>query len=447
MIRKLLFYLVKSSRQSSRFTHLMYVDYLVVYCTASPQEARAVADCMKMYCELTGQEVNWHKTVVHFSQNVGRQLRKELSDVLQVQECNHKGSYLRHPFCNFKYKKEVYKSVVERLSNKLIGWKQKCLSMAGRTILIKSIALAIPSHIMQSFLIPKGVLSKMDAMIRDFFWGFKTAQQHHHLYLKSWKDICLPKRVGGLGIRRLWDMNLALLMKLAWRIISADNKPCIQLIRAKYLKGRKLLDLQSFHSPASWICRGITQCIPFVRTCTCFQLAENSTLRTKEDPWLYEAENFSVPNYLAIPPQFQQVKDLMYADGKSWNEDLVTNLFPPRIRDLILDTPIFELEHDKPIWNPSLSGKFTVKAAYHWIIQGRMDTQNTGGEMNWKHIWSAGIHNRHKFLLWRVAHNLLPTLNKLSRFMLIPNSNCLLCGQHLETLAHIFITCSVSKLI
>lgn len=88
-----------------------------------------------------------------------------------------------------------------------------------------------------------------------------------------------------------------------------------------------------------------------------------------------------------------------------------------------------------------------MKSAYHLTIQGRVAAQPTEDVATWKHIWSVEIHNRHKFLLWRVSQNLLPTSEKLSRFMDIRNPNCLLCSHQLETLPHILLSCPVSKLI
>lgn len=102
----------------------MYADDLVVYCKANRQEAQAVADCMLMYCEWTGHEVNWHKSTVHFSRNTIRQLRRELSEILHMQECRHNVSYLGHPFYKFKHKTKAYKGVMESLVNKLARWKQ-----------------------------------------------------------------------------------------------------------------------------------------------------------------------------------------------------------------------------------------------------------------------------------------------------------------------------------
>lgn len=58
---------------------------------------------------------------------------------MNIQECNHIGKYLGHPFCQQKAKIEAYK-VLDRLKNKLYGWKQKTLSIARRLVLVKVVA-------------------------------------------------------------------------------------------------------------------------------------------------------------------------------------------------------------------------------------------------------------------------------------------------------------------
>lgn len=55
--------------------------------------------------------------------------------------------------------------VLERLDNKLLGWRQRALSMAGRMTLVKVVAEAIPTFAMQVILFPKHMLDKMDKKI------------------------------------------------------------------------------------------------------------------------------------------------------------------------------------------------------------------------------------------------------------------------------------------
>lgn len=160
-----------------------------------------------------------------------------------VPECTHLGRYLGHPFCKPWIKSEAYRNVMEIMANKLAGWKQKSLSMVGRMVLIKSVAQAVPSYIMQTVLLPQTTVSTLDRLTRNFFWVFH-ATQRRHLYLHAWDKICRPKDSSGLGIRKLGDLNKSLVAKLAWSVCKQLEKTWVQLIKAKYMQGRRRLDFQ-----------------------------------------------------------------------------------------------------------------------------------------------------------------------------------------------------------
>ena len=64
--------------------------------------------------------------------------------------------YLGFPSMIGRSKKQDFNEVKERVGNKLIGWKEKLLSIGGREILIKAMAQAIPTYTMGCFLLPKG---------------------------------------------------------------------------------------------------------------------------------------------------------------------------------------------------------------------------------------------------------------------------------------------------
>lgn len=100
--------------------------------------------------------------------------RTELSGIMGIEECTHHGSYLGHPFCQFKSRNEAYQETIEKLSNKLSNRKHKTLSMAGRIVLIILVVQLQPSFIMQTTLLPKSAFLKLDKMTRISFGGFET---------------------------------------------------------------------------------------------------------------------------------------------------------------------------------------------------------------------------------------------------------------------------------
>ena len=50
-----------------------------------------------------------------------------------------------------KNKRSTFNDIKEKLGRKLSGWKEKMLSNVGKEILIKVVALAIPTYTMSCF--------------------------------------------------------------------------------------------------------------------------------------------------------------------------------------------------------------------------------------------------------------------------------------------------------
>jgi hypothetical protein len=98
------------------------------------------------------------------------------------------------------------------VSGKIEGWRAKTLSQAGRIVLIKSVASSIPSYAMSSFLMPISFNSSLDKIFKKIWWGFPK-DKARNLSLKSWSSICLLKKEGGLGFRRMHEFNLSLIAK------------------------------------------------------------------------------------------------------------------------------------------------------------------------------------------------------------------------------------------
>lgn len=161
-------------------------------------------------------------------------MRGEICNLLQIPECNHRGSYLGNPFCKPSSKRVAFNGLVEKLKSRLSGWRGKLLSQAGRLTLIKSVVEASTQHSMQAFLWQKNLATQLDRLTRDFFWGFHAGSSHH-LYLRSWNHIYQPRLKGGLGLQTFHDINQAFIMKLGWQLCSLQDNIWIPLIRAKYL--------------------------------------------------------------------------------------------------------------------------------------------------------------------------------------------------------------------
>lgn len=89
--------------------------------------------------------------------------------------------------------------------------------MAGRITLTQSVVQAIPLYTMQSLKMPNSVCEELDRKALDFLWG--DNEERRRVHMVSWDDICKPKGMGGLGLRKAKKSNKAALAKLGWRYI------------------------------------------------------------------------------------------------------------------------------------------------------------------------------------------------------------------------------------
>ncbi|GJU09895.1 hypothetical protein Tco_1132291 [Tanacetum coccineum] len=98
--------------------------------------------------------------------------------------------------------------VIAKLSARLSKWKLKSLSIGGRLTLIKSVLSSLPLYYMSSFKVPKGVLSKMESIRRNFFNGVENAEKK--MSLIGWNKILASKKNGGLDVSTIYGIRGAL---------------------------------------------------------------------------------------------------------------------------------------------------------------------------------------------------------------------------------------------
>lgn len=78
--------------------------------------------------------------------------------------------YLGLPIVFGRSKKEIFSHVVEHVKKKVKGWKKGFMSRAGKEVLIKVVAQAIPNYIMSCYKLLEICCSKIETMLAKFWW-------------------------------------------------------------------------------------------------------------------------------------------------------------------------------------------------------------------------------------------------------------------------------------
>lgn len=67
-----------------------------------------------------------------------------------------------------KSKVGTFKEIQERIANRVLGWKEKHILKAGREVLIKTVAQAIPTCSMSLFKIPRIVCDGINSVLAKY---------------------------------------------------------------------------------------------------------------------------------------------------------------------------------------------------------------------------------------------------------------------------------------
>ena len=111
--------------------------------------------------------------------------------------------------------------MVERISRRLDGWKKAFLFLGRRITLIQSSLSHIPTYFLSLFKILVSIASKIEKLQRDFLWSRAGEGKKDHLI--RWDVVCRPKKLGGLGFRKTFLRNIALLGNWLWRFPRKKN--------------------------------------------------------------------------------------------------------------------------------------------------------------------------------------------------------------------------------
>lgn len=87
---------------------------------------------------------------------------------------------------------------------------------------------------LQAFTLPSSCLKEIESLCSAFLWSGPELKSSKAKV--SWKDICLPKNEGGMGIRPLKEMNTVFCLKLIWRIVSARDTLWVRWIQCYLIR-------------------------------------------------------------------------------------------------------------------------------------------------------------------------------------------------------------------
>ncbi|CAM8963080.1 unnamed protein product [Rhodiola kirilowii] len=256
---------IKICRGAPIISNLMFADDCLLFIKSTKNSVSWIRNILKRYEAVSVQKVNLSKSEVVCSKAVPEAFRQEL---------------------------------VERM---------------GREVLIKSVLQAIPNYAMACFKIPVTLCRKLVGDCLKFWWNNSKNRGIH--WIKA-EELFKDKNNGGMGFRKWELMNMAMLAKQGWRLLTEPDLLFTRLFKAKYFPDSDFLSA-GLGSRPSYAWRGINEVASIVRYGAEWDSREGKYQWRRDG-----AGSFSVKGLICVPERWRESETHLK----------VSNLMPGRFR-------------------------------------------------------------------------------------------------------------------
>ncbi|GMI99700.1 hypothetical protein HRI_003639300 [Hibiscus trionum] len=430
----------RMARSGIPLSHLFFADDLILYAKADISQAQVISDVLKEFEKCSGHKVSVRKSQIYFSPNTNPSLQDEICMAIGFQKTLSLGTYLGVPVRHERMRIADFDFILDRIRSKLNGWAARCLSLAGRITLAKSVLEAIPTYFMQTAILPIGVCANIDKLVRGFIWGSSASAKK--ISLVNWEVLTQPLRCGGLGVPRSHERNMAYMAKLAWFLISRPNDLWVRALREKY-KITCLCPASISRTNSTPLWRGISNAWDLIRGNVHWLLGNGHCIDVWHDTWvpsLGPLVNWTVS--AATPPIIHDFNSLLNENGQ-WNFDRLSTMLKgtaiPHVLGIL--PPQNDAERDEIAWSRNPSGEFTLASAYRTLMEA---TWNDVDAL-WLDIWALQVPQRIRTFLWLVVHFRLLTNVERERRYITSDPSCTSCGCAAETILHVLRDCPTTR--
>jgi hypothetical protein len=162
---------VRVCAEAPSINHLLFADDSLLLLKANERSACHLQNILAVYEEYSGRTINKDKSSIMFSKNTSDRDRSDMLSILNIStEAKKNEKYLGLLVYKGRSRSKTFAYLKDRVWKIIQGWKEKLLSKAGKEILIKAVAQAIPAYAMSYFDLTKSLCDEISMMICRYWW-------------------------------------------------------------------------------------------------------------------------------------------------------------------------------------------------------------------------------------------------------------------------------------
>jgi hypothetical protein len=152
-------------RRPPHISHLLFAYDTLLLFKASGEQAKIINEVLRCYESSTSQLINPEKCSIMFGAMCPQDAMDSVCGELQVHNVAGEAKYLGLPTPEGRMKKGRFQPLRNQFGKRMNDWSERNMSQAGKDILIKSVAQALPTYIMGVFKLPLALCGGVQRMV------------------------------------------------------------------------------------------------------------------------------------------------------------------------------------------------------------------------------------------------------------------------------------------
>ena len=159
---------IRVGRRPIDFNHILFAEDVFLFAHANVNVCNVLFNIFSQFCQLFGQICSSSKSKLFFSSNTPTDIQSQIASQVEMPIVTNLGKYLGMPLLTKRNTTSDFQPILDKVQNQVRVWQSKLISQAGRLNLIKYVLAPLTYYPMQTTILPRGITTKMDQVIRGF---------------------------------------------------------------------------------------------------------------------------------------------------------------------------------------------------------------------------------------------------------------------------------------